>query len=121
MYRSTSALVGGVSGKAGGWAGPRAAHNEVQKRKFLILPTFEVRDLSLVQPQPVAVPTAPSWLTQHGYSFPTGLVTLSLCTPQHGERSGWSGWPRYNWTILLLGDINTETWPSRLEESQMRQ
>jgi hypothetical protein len=27
----------------------------------------------------------------------------------------------YNWTNLFLGDINTETLPSRLEESQMRQ
>jgi hypothetical protein len=27
----------------------------------------------------------------------------------------------YNWATLSLGDINTGTWPSRLEESQMRQ
>jgi hypothetical protein len=27
----------------------------------------------------------------------------------------------YNWTTLFLGDINMGTWPSRLEESQMRQ
>jgi hypothetical protein len=27
----------------------------------------------------------------------------------------------YNWITLFLGDINTGTWLSRLEESQMRQ
>jgi hypothetical protein len=26
-----------------------------------------------------------------------------------------------NWTTLFLWDINTGTWPSRLEEAQMRQ
>jgi hypothetical protein len=27
----------------------------------------------------------------------------------------------YNWATLFLGDINTETWPSSLRESQMRE
>jgi hypothetical protein len=27
----------------------------------------------------------------------------------------------YNWVTLFLGDINTEIWPSRLGEYQMKQ
>jgi hypothetical protein len=27
----------------------------------------------------------------------------------------------YNWATLLLGDINTGDWPSRLDKSRMRQ
>jgi hypothetical protein len=41
----------------GGWVGPRAGLNDVEKRKFLTLPGLELRPLC----RPVAIPTALSW------------------------------------------------------------
>jgi hypothetical protein len=41
----------------GGWVGPRAGLNDVEKRKFLTLPELELRPPLSSSPWPVAIPT----------------------------------------------------------------
>jgi hypothetical protein len=47
----------------------------------------------------------------------TSIVALQVVRGDEREPSAQG----YNWATLFLGDINTGTLPSRLEESQMRQ
>jgi hypothetical protein len=41
----------------GGWVGPRAGVDDVERRKFLVLPSFETRTLDRPAPYLVAIPT----------------------------------------------------------------
>jgi hypothetical protein len=46
-----------------------------------------------------------------------GVTPICKGVVSHTLPSAWG----YIWATLFLGDINTETWPSRLGESEMRQ
>jgi hypothetical protein len=45
----------------GGWVGPRAGLNDIEEKKFLTYWDSNF-DTSIIQRQPVAIPTALSWL-----------------------------------------------------------
>jgi hypothetical protein len=50
-----------------------------------------------------------------------GLEYLHRCPASRQRRQREPSARGYNWATLFLGDINTGTWSSRLEESQMRE